>query len=280
MNKQILVTCALACASLLAGPAYSQTSESAEAAPAPRKDPAKMSVADISQCMQANIVDRGSLRDFDLTSTDREGKVRTLKMKVFWKPAKDGGTERMTLQVLQPEAYAHSAYLVVSKPDADDVYLYLPALNRVQRVTGDDLAQPLWGTDFTYTEVKQVQGMLQDGDSKRTEDRTVFNRQAFVIDTATDFEQTGYTLVRTFVDHESCTILKTELFGVGNSLIKVLDADLNTLLEVPPYWLMLGYTMKDMRADTHTDLKLSDVFLLERLPEALFTPEGFYLPHE
>jgi hypothetical protein len=279
MKKQTSIVCVLACASLLAGPSYAQTEES-EAAPPPRKDPATMSVADISECMQTNIVDRGSLRDFDLTSTDREGKTRTLKMKVFWKPAKDGGAERMTLQVLEPADYARSAYLVVSKPEADDVYLYLPALSRVQRVTGDDLAQPLWGTDFTYTEVKQVQGMLQDGDSKRTEDRTVFNRPVFVIDTTTDFEQTGYTMVRTFVDQQSCTILKTELFGISNSLVKVLDADLNTLLEVPPYWLMLGYTMKDLRAGTHTDLKLSDVFLLERLPEALFTPEGFYLPHE
>lgn len=243
-------------------------------------EPAAMTVDDIGACMRGNVVDRGSLRDFDIAATDREGKVNSLKVKLFWKPTRDDAEARMTLQVAEPESYAGTSYLVVSGAEAEQIYMYLPALNRVQSVTGGDMTQTLWGTDFTFADVKQVQGVLLDGQTTREADATVFDRPAYVLNTTTVPEQSGYNHVMTYVDQESCTLLKTELFVDGATPAKVLEADISTLLEVDPYWLMLGYTMTDLNNGTHTDLKLSDVYLLERLPESLFTPEGFYAVQE
>lgn len=121
--------------------------------PKPRPDPAKMSIADISACMRANVVDRGSMRDFEIESTDREGKANSFKAKLFWKPVGEDDETRMTLQVL--------------------------------------------------------------------------------------------------------------------------EANLSTLLEVEPRWLILGDRMQNLDAGTRTDLELSDLFLLESLPSSLFTPEAF-----
>lgn len=242
-------------------------------------EPASMSIDAISACMSANIVDRGSLRDFEINAVDREGKSTSLKVKVFWKPTKEAD-ERMTLQVVAPDSFAGTSYLVVNSEQAQQVYMYLPALDRVQSVTGGDATQTLWGTDFTFADVKQVQGVLLDGETKRLADATVSERAAYVLDTVTDEAQTGYSHVKSYVDQTSCTLLKTELFAGGETPAKVLEADLTTLLQVEPYWLMLGYTMRDLNSGTHTDLKLSDVFLLERLPESLFTPEGFHTPQE
>jgi hypothetical protein len=243
-------------------------------------EPATMTVDDISTCMRGNIVDRGSLRDFDIMATDREGKTNSVKVKLFWKPTRDDAEARMTLQVAEPESYAGTSYLVVSGAEEEQIYMYLPALNRVQAVTGGDMTQTLWGTDFTFADVKQVQGVLLDGDTTRDADGTVFDRPAYVLTTITTLEQSGYNRVVTYVDQESCTLMKTELFTDGATPAKVLEADISSLLEVEPYWLMLGYTMTDLNNGTHTDLKLSDVFLLERLPESLFTPEGFNVVQE
>ncbi|TAJ93198.1 MAG: outer membrane lipoprotein-sorting protein [Gammaproteobacteria bacterium] len=243
-------------------------------------DPASMSVADISTCMRANVVDRGSLRDFQIASTDREGKTNTIKVKVFWKPAKDSPDERITLQVVEPETLAGTSYLLVTDGQADTLYLYLPALQRVQPVASNELSQKLWGSDFTLADVKQVQGLLLDGEAKRLADVVVANRPAYLIETTTNLEQTGYRKVLTYVDQESCTLTKTELFSDGETPHKILEADISTLLKVDPYWLMLGYRMTDHRTGTHTDLKLSDIYILERLPETLFTPDGFYTKQE
>ena len=239
-------------------------------------DPAVMSVPDIATCMRANVVDRGSLRDFQITATDREGKTNTVKVKLFWKPAKDSPDERMTLQVIEPESLAGTAYLLVANSETELIYLYLPAIQRVQPVVGSEMSQKLWGSDFSFADVKQVQGLLLDGEAQRLADGVVTERPVYVVETKTDMEQTGYRMVRTYVDQESCSMLKTELFSDGDAPHKVLEADISTLMQVEPYWLILGYRMTDQRAGTHTDLKLSDVYLLERLPEALFTPDGFY----
>lgn len=243
-------------------------------------DPAGMSVSDISACMRANVVDRGSLRDFELRTTDREGKVITITVKVFWKPSRDDAADRITMQVIAPDAYAGTSYLLIAHPDNQQVHLYLPALDRVQVMTGGDMSQPLWGTDFTFSEIKHVLGILQDGDTERLADTRTFDRPTFLLDTRTDEEQTGYLRVKAHVDQQTCTVLKSELYSEGDTPRKLLEADMSTLTEVDPYWLMLGYRMRDLTAGTRTDLKLSEVYLMEVLPESLFTPEGFHTLQE
>lgn len=249
----------------------------AEAGGGSGRDPAAMSVGEISACMRANVVDRGSLRDFDVISIDREGKSSGFTLKLFWRP--EGGETRMVLQVLEPDAYKGTSYLVVSKPEADDsVQVYLPALQRVQPIAGSETSQPLWGTDFTLADIKQMQGVLQDGQTKRLADATLFDRKAFVLDTATSVEETGYSRMTSFVDQETCTLLKAELTADANGRRKVLEADLSSLLQVDRYWLLLTYRITDLRSGTKSVVKLSDVYLKEDLPPALFTSEGFYKP--
>lgn len=243
-------------------------------------EPANMTIDQISACMRANIVERGSLRDFGITAVDREGKSTALKVKAFWKPTKNKADERMTLQVIEPETFAGTSYLIVGDAEEQKISMYLPALKRVQTVSGGEATMTLWGTDFTIADVKQVQGVLIDGNTQRQADAQVSGRAAYVLDTTTSEDETGYTHVKSYVDQESCTLLKSELFTSDGDPAKTLEADLSTLLEVEPYWVMLGYTMTDLRNGTHTDLKLGDVFLLENLPESLFTTEGFHTPQE
>jgi hypothetical protein len=244
-------------------------------AQASKRDPAGMSVADINACMRANIVDRGSLREIEMVSIDREENSRKLRMKLFWKPAKDGAAARTVLQVVEPAEYAGAAYLAISKLEGDEVYVYLPALGRVQRVQGE-LDGSLFGTDFTYGDVRQVQALVESAKTKRLADEKVFERAAFVLDVASDVGTTGYTRIKSYVDQATCTLLKAEFFLGGSEPKKVLEAQLSTLVEIEPWWLILGYTMENRRTRTTTDLNLSNVFLLERLPEELFDPTSFH----
>jgi hypothetical protein len=225
--------------------------------------------------MRANVVDRGSLREIEMVSVDREGNSRKLRMRFFWKPAKDTGAMRSVVRVVEPTAYAGGAYLAIAKPEGDEVYLYMPALDRVQRIVGDQ-DRALFGTDFTYSDVKQVQAILENGEAKRLPDATVADRTTFVLEVATNVELTGYTAIKSYVDQATCTLLKSEFFTSGTGRRKVLEADLSTLISAEPYWLILGYTMRDFGAGTRTNLSLSDVYLREQLPEALFDPATFY----
>ncbi len=70
--------------------------------------------------------------EIELRSVDREGNSQKLRMKLFWKPAKDGAAPRTVLRVVEPTEFAGAAYLAISKPEGDEVYLYMPALGRAQ----------------------------------------------------------------------------------------------------------------------------------------------------
>jgi hypothetical protein len=244
-------------------------------APSAKRDPAQMSVADIRACMRANVVDRGSLREIELRSVDREGQSQKLRMKLFWKPAKDGAAARTVLQVVEPAESAGAAWLAISRQEGDEVYVYMPALGKVQRVSGDQ-NRSLFGTDFSYADIEQVQALAEGGGIRRVADEKVFERSAFVLDVASDMATSGYTRIKSYVDQATCTLLKSEFFVVSDEPKKVLEADLTTLVEIDPWWLVLGYTMENRRTGTHTELTLSNVFLLEQLPEALFDPATFH----
>jgi hypothetical protein len=249
---------------------------SAAAAPKVEKsNPAKMNVDDIRACMRGNFVDRGSLRDLIVKATDREGQTHEIKMKLFWKPGKDG-LARMNLRVLEPPDLKNSSYLLLERPKGEDVYFFLPANKTVLKVTGNEMTRPLWGTDFSYTEIKQVQGLLLDGKTKRNPDQSVKDRQSFVLETATKAETTGYKKVLSYVDQATCTLIKSEFFAKGAKPRKVLEADLSTLMQVDTYWLVLGYTMRNLVEGTHTDLTMGDLYLLESKGERMFDPDQFF----
>ena len=240
-------------------------------------DPASKSIEDISACMRANVFDRGAVRDFQIKPVDREGKSKTLKFKVFWKPAKNEDQMRITLQVIEPKKLAGTAYLLTGNAEEEQLHLYLPALKKVRRVVGGDSSQKLWGSDLTLADIKQLQGLLLDGNVQRLTDQKIAGRPVYLLETTTDVEQTGYRSVRSYVDQQSCMLLKAELFADGKKPQKVLEADVSKLMEIDPWWVLLGYKMTDNLAGTHTEIALSNIYIEERLPGSLFTPEGFYI---
>lgn len=244
----------------------------AESAKATR---ASKSVKDIRACMSDNLVKRGALRDLALGVFDKEGKVRDLRVRLFWKPSKSGGM-RVNLRIAEPPAMAGSSYLLLQEGPREEVYFALPGADRALGITGQNMSQPLWGTDFSYGEIKQVMGLLVMGETQRKADATVAGRATWVLDTQTAVEETGYKKVVSYVDQASCVLLKSEFIASGDKPRKVLEGDVTTLLQADKYWTLLGYTMSDRSRNTRTTLTLSDLSIDERLSEKLFKPKEFF----
>lgn len=245
------------------------------AAPA---DKSAWTVAQINDCAAKNLVNKGALRDLTVVPTDREGKSRTLKMRFFWKPT-PRGEPRVTLSLREPAAIAGSAYLLTVKGGQEDVHFYFPGADRALQITGKNMSEPLWGTDVSYGEIKQVLGLVATQKAERKPDATISGRKAFVLETGTSADD-GYSKVLSYIDQTACVLLKAEFFEKGDKPRKALEADVSSILSADTYWLVLGYTMNDLRQGTRTVLTLSDFSILERLPERLFDPKRFYEPYQ
>jgi hypothetical protein len=238
-------------------------------------DPAGRTVQDIQRCMKQNLVSKGALRDLTLDVFDKEGKVRSLRMRLFWKPSKTGGT-RVNMRIVEPPAMLGSSYLLLQEGMNEDVYFYLPGADHALKITGQNMSEPLWGTDFSYGEIKEVLGLLVAGSTTRGLDAKFGDRTAFMLETATQIDETGYRKVTSYVDQQACVLLKSEFYPKADKPRKVLEADPSTILQADKYWTVLGYTMKDLTRDTHTTLTLTDLSFDERMPEKLFVPTTFY----
>ena len=269
MLNRAIAGAATAALLLLAGPAVAEKGDKGA------KDSAGMTVQGIRNCMSKNLVNRGALRDLGLEVYDKEGKVRSLRMRLFWKPSKSRGT-RVNLRLLDPPAMAGSSYLLLQEGANEEVYFYLPGADRALRITGQNMSEPLWGTDFSYGEIKQVLGLLVVGDTKRLPDTQISGRAAYVLETQTKVEETGYRKVVSSIDQASCTLLRSEFFARPDAPRKLLDADINSLLQADKYWAVLSYTMTDVLRNTHTQLNLTDLSFDERLSDKLFDPQKFF----
>lgn len=268
MSKKLVLGAALA--------ALMGLSQAAAAGPdKAAKGPAAMSVKDIRACMSKNLVAKGALRDLALEVYDKEGKIRSLRLRLFWKPSKTRGT-RVNIRIIDPPAMLGSSYLLLQEGASEEVYFYLPGADRSLRITGQNMSEPLWGTDFSYGEIKQVLGLLVAGETQRLPDQQVSGRPVYVLETQTKIEETGYRKVVSSIDQASCTLLRSEFYARADAPRKLLDADVSSLLQADKYWAVLAYTMTDVVRNTHTQLNLTDLSFDERLSEKMFSPDTFY----
>lgn len=245
----------------------------------PKLEPSQASLSDIQGCMESNLVDRGALRDLNVTVTDREGGSHGLRMKLYWKPGQKG-EPRVQLRLVEPLALNGSSYLLLQSGLQEQVYFHLPSAENALHVTGKNMSEPLWGTDFSYGEIKQVLGLVFTGSTDRHGDASVNGRKVYVLETTNDPILSGYRKVVSYVDQATCVLLKSEFFVKDEQPLKTLVADPASVLTLDDYSVALNYTMRNHQAGSRTQIEMSDFTLLERLPEWMFDPQRFFDPYE
>ena len=228
---------------------------------------------DLLACMRANVPDTVRVQSVEITSYDRTGGERTLRGRVFG--SRDGGRARVMALIEAPQDLARAAFLIRDDEPQAEMYMYLPGVNRVKRLTGASLGGKLWNTDFSYNEFREVQTAFGgavttvEGDLQH-EGRTV---QAVQLSAAPG--QTLYDSIRVLIDRETCVPLAAE-FRRGGVVRKRLDAPAAQLRQSGRHWYGGELMLRDLLAGTRTRLRVLDVKVVERLSPSVFHPQQFY----
>lgn len=239
-------------------------------------------VRDILGCMQGNLVRHGALRQLEVVTTDPSGGTTYLALNMYWRSIKN--VAKVVLHVSKPDDLAGSAYLLrETTGNADELYVYIPSIGKPRRISGSARSENLWGTTFSYEEIKLAQGLPLTGATRRAQDAAVGGRPAYTIETDYSGDELPFSKVLTYVDQESCTVLKAEMFDRENKLSKVLDGDLSRLVKSAdakgnPLWMLLGYTMRDLARGANSRIQFGEVTMLEKQSMDFFTPDNFFRP--
>lgn len=232
---------------------------------------------DIRACARKNYPVTSSTQAFQLKTIGRDGSARSLQASAYWKRASDGKAKVM-LQVDKPDDLRGSSYLMLERTTRDDLFMFLPAVNRVKRIHGNQTSDKLWGSDFSYEDIKQVQGIFDGGTLTREADAEVAGRKTYVLGfVPAKIEESAYTRLLSYIDQETCTALRTDFFQADGKARKRLTVNPQEVRQHGPRWVAHFYEMVDLGDETRTELRIDKMTADTDLPDRLFNPQTFYL---
>ncbi len=174
----------------------------------------------------------------------RELRLSTLEMKgdgdksitVFDEPADVKGTAFLS--------YTHAA-------EADDQWLYMPALKRVKRISSRNKSGPFMGSEFAYEDLTSQE--FEKYRYKHLRDETLDAHETFVIERYPAYEHSGYTRQIVWVDKEIFQPRKIEFYDRKNALLKTL-AFYDYRRYIDQYWRASRMEMQNHQTGKSTSL--------------------------
>ena len=231
-------------------------------------------VATIDACMRANIPPSLQIKPFTLNSTDRNGATRTLRGRLYL--LRENELLRSVLRVESPLDLRGASYLLRegSAGAQDAMYVFLPALNKTRRIMGGSQDAPLFGTDLSYADLKQISHAFSGGAVELEGSEQLDTRDTWKLKLTPDpVQQSRYAEVRAWIDHTSCVALRAD-FIEGSAVRKRYLAAAADLRRAGSSWYAAKMQMRDLAGGSHTEL-LIDGVASERLPVGLFNPHSF-----
>jgi len=222
----------------------------------------------IKSCMQRNLPETTSAQSIELRARDRSGYEQVLEADVYWKRYAEDQA-RVMMYFREPVDIRGARFLVVEKQPQNDMYIYMPSLFKVRRVTSRNISNSIMGTDFSYEDFERIQGVLSDIHAEQFPDDTLAGRPVYVLMSYPD-ESSGYVKVATYIDKESCVPLKTEFYESGHELRKQLSIDPADIRHRGDIYYPSELVVKDLKQKTETRLIVRNVSIGTELGNDLF----------
>jgi hypothetical protein len=233
-------------------------------------------LAEVTDCMRANVPETVRAQEVQFSTIDRGRSQRVLTGRIVASRAE--GLMRANLRLESPPDLKGAAYLSRETHDGrDEMYVYLPALNRVRRVVGGGRNNALFGTDFSYNDLRQIHDAFSGGQVTLLGEAELEAQPVYHLEVMRSQEEDGPERMQAWVDRKACVALQIDMFA-GASVIKRISSPPDSLKQLPAgQWYAERVRVEDRLAESSTDMTVEEVEVGEDMPERLFNPRSFYL---
>ncbi len=236
-----------------------------------RAVPAEGKTADeIEACVRANLPSRSSVQEVSFRVNGPGGATTDSNVKIHWQQDAKTELSRVHLRFEAPLDMRGSALLLLEKPGRNDMFMYLPELKRVRRVTGPALSGGMFGTDFTYSQFERLQGVARDIEVVRLADGEFEGSPVYVLG-HTPADDPEFDYVESYVDPERCVPMRTEFFEANRKLRKVLKAEPAHVKQVGSHWIPHRLVMSDVVRGTSTEFRVDTIEVNAKIHRRMFT---------
>ena len=189
--------------------------------------------------------------DMEMVLTNRHGESSRRKMALrTLEGVGDGDKTLITFD--EPRDVKGTAFLSFThKVNADDQWLYLPALRRVKRIASNNKSGPFVGSEFAYEDMTSQE--VEKYTYKYIGDDEFNGQQCFKIERYPVDPKSGYTRQVGWIDKEHYRALKIDFYDRKNSLLKTLTWEgYNQYLD--KFWRADSMKMENHQTGKSTEL--------------------------
>ena len=235
-------------------------------------------VEKILQCMRANVPDSVVAQELKLDSVNRLDEVSSYELQVYAR--RNDEQFEMSALIRQPLSLANGAYLLKADAVRYLLYMYVPSLDKVRRITGEGVTRSsLLGTDLSWEDLQLMYSAHKQGTVNLQGQAEYKGRTIEQLAITPDPEAaSAYSRIEMDIDSKTCVPLEIRLMGQANELHKRLTIDSDSLQQINKrYWYASRMRLDDVREKTHTNLEVQrELVADEKIRSQLFSPRLFY----
>ncbi|MEX2016099.1 MAG: outer membrane lipoprotein-sorting protein [Candidatus Hydrogenedentales bacterium] len=184
-----------------------------------------------------------------LRNRNGDQSIRALRIKVIEQDA-DGDKSLVVFD--EPADVKGTALLTFShKQGDDDQWLYLPALERVKRISSSNQSGPFMGSEFAFEDFTSQE--VEKFDYNYLREDTLEGRPVHVYERDPLHAKSGYTRQVMWLDNEYFQPLKIEYYDRKNDLLKVFEGSEYTQY-ADRYWRAHRMDMENVQTGKSTTI--------------------------
>lgn len=150
---------------------------------------------------------------FTMTVT-KNGRVKTYEAQSYGRGAKEAAIE-----FLSPPRDAGTRML----KKGDELWMFMPTVEKVQRISGHMLRQGLMGSDLSYEDMMEANDLRSRYTATVTAKETQMGRPCWRVEMIAKSQDVSYTKRVSWVDVEHNIPVREELYAVSGMMVKVIS---------------------------------------------------------
>ncbi len=212
-----------------------------------------LEIATAVQAQDDGFVDSESA--MTMTLINRSGKKSTRRMRSRVLEVQNDGDKSMSI-FDEPADVKGTASLTHSHAtDADEQWLYLPALKRVKRISSKNKSGPFMGSEFAFEDISSQE--VDKYTYRYLGDDEFEGRAVHKIEAIPAYKHSGYTRLINWIDQERMVAVKVEYFDRKDSPLKTLEID-EYERHMDQFWRAGRMHMQNEQTGKSTILEWSD----------------------
>jgi outer membrane lipoprotein-sorting protein len=191
----------------------------------------------------------------------KSGRVKTYELVSYGRGAEEGATE-----YLAPARDAGTKML----KKGDELWMYMPSVEKVQKISGHMLRQGMMGSDLSYEDMLEADDWRTNYDAVALPDEPVNGRACWVLDLKAKSDDVSYPRRKVWVDQQWLLPVRQELYALSGMLLKVWI--MSDPKQYGDRWYPMRMTVEDkLQQGSKTEIVFTEMQFSIPLEEEIFS---------